>query len=215
MPLLPNGVHFSEERGILPLSRQSGHGVRPGLDGGPDGVVLVGRDPDARAGEGDVVVITRRVVALELTVVGLAGEVPLGHPAHRGREGRVSHRLRGVCIEGGDRGGLERDVSDALAGLLVDEVHLRGIVLAVPDDRVDKDAVGVGVVDAPEGVVVDDGLNEVVERRCTGDRGRKVPDRRLVHGLLHEVCHGLFSMPARLPGNMTDKHRICFPVILA
>jgi hypothetical protein len=39
-------------------SRQSGHGVRPGLDGVPDGVVLVGRDPDGLPGEGDVVVAT-------------------------------------------------------------------------------------------------------------------------------------------------------------
>lgn len=54
-------------------SVQRGDCVRPGLDLAPDGVVLVGRDPDDPAGEGDVVVITSRVVALELGVVGLAG----------------------------------------------------------------------------------------------------------------------------------------------
>ena len=126
---------------------------------------------------------TRRVVALELRVVGLTGGVPDGigcthresqlapsvlefrshltvlklrpsgpshsHgtsflPEHRGRKGRVIQHLRGVRLERGDRGGLERDGADPLP-LAVDEVHLRGVVLAVPDDRIDGDAVGAGI----------------------------------------------------------------------
>ena len=182
-------------------SRQGGHGVRPGLNRGPDGIVLVGRDPDGLPGEGDIIVVTRVVVALELGVVGLAGEVPLGHPAHRGLEGRVVERFRGVRVERSDRRGLQGDGPDALAGSLVDEVHLRGIVLAVPDDRGDEHAVGVGMLDAPEGVVVDDGLDEGVKRRYISDRDGEVPDRRFVHGLLHEVCHGFVLLFAcMLPG---------------
>ena len=126
-------------------SRQGGHRIRPGLDRGPDGVVLVGREPDGRPGEGDVIVVTRGVVALELSVVGLSGAVPEGIGcAHRGRKGRVVEDLRGVRLERGDRRGLERDGPDPLA-LAVDEVHLRGVVLAVPDDRIDGDAVGAGI----------------------------------------------------------------------
>ncbi len=127
-------------------------------------------------------------MALELAVVGLAGEVALGVPAHRGLEGRVGESLRGVRVEGGDRGGLQGDVPDALP-LAIDEVHLRGVVLAVPDDGGDGLSAGIGIPDAPEGVVIDDGLDEGVKRRYIGDRDGEVPDRRLVDGLLHEVCH--------------------------
>jgi len=146
-------------------------------------------------------------VALELAVVGFAGKVALGVPAHRGREGRVGESLRRVRVERGDRGGLERDVPDPLP-LAIDEVHLRGIVLAVPDDGGDRLAVGAGIPDAPEGVVIDDGLDEVVKRRYVGDRDGEVPDRRLVDGLLHEVCHGWFSFCLYAPGNMTDNYRV-------
>ena len=139
-------------------------------------------------------------MAPELSVVGLAREVPDGLPTHRGREGRVAHHCGGVCLERGDRRGLERDVPDPFSGLLVDEVHLRGVVFAAPDDRGHGLAVGAGIPDAPEGVVVNDALDEVVERRYVSDRGRKIPDRRLVHGFLHEVCHGLFSFACMLPG---------------
>ena len=130
-------------------------------------------------------------MARELAVVGLAAEVALGNAAHRGCEGRVRESLRGVRLERGDRGGLQGDGPDLLA--IVDEVHLRGVVLAVPDDRGDGLTVAVGIPDAPEGVVVDDGLDEGVKRRYGGDRNGEVPDRRFVHGLLHEVCHGWFS----------------------
>ena len=41
-------------KGGLPPSLQFGDGVGPVLDGGLDGVVLVGRDPDGLPGEGDV-----------------------------------------------------------------------------------------------------------------------------------------------------------------
>ena len=64
------------------------------------------------------------------------------------------------------------------------------------------------VPDTPEGVVVGEGLDEGGKRRYIGDRDGEVPDRRLVHGLLHEVCHGFHSLPARLPGNMTDDYRV-------
>ncbi len=131
-------------------------------------------------------------MAPELGVVGLAGKVPLGIPAHRGREGRVREGLGGVRVEGGDRRGLQGDVPDLLA-LAVDEVHLRGVVLAVPDDCSDGLSASVGIPDASEGVVVDDGLDEGVKRRYVGDRDGEIPDCRLVHGLLHEVCHGWFS----------------------
>lgn len=57
-----------------------------------------------------------------------------------------------------------------------------------PDDQIDEDAIGTGVPDASEGVVVDDALVEVVKRRYADDRDRKILDRRLVHDLLHEVC---------------------------
>jgi len=134
-------------------------------------------------------------VALELAVVGLAGEVALGVPAHRGLEGRVGESLRGVRVEGGDRRGLQGDVPDPLP-LAVDEVHLRGVVLAAPDDRSDGLSAGIGIPDAPEGVVVDDGLDEGVKRRYVGDRDGEVPDRRLVDGLLHEVCHDWYFLPA-------------------
>ena len=191
-------VRGSKVKGGSPLSRQGGHGVGPGLDRGPDSVVLVGREPDGRPGEGDVVVITRRVVALELSVVGLTGAVADGLAAHRGRKGRVREHLGGVRLEGGDRRGLEGDVAHPLA-LAVEEVHLRGVVLAVPDDWIDGNAIGAGIPDAPEGVVGDDALDEGVKRRYVGDRDGKVPDRRFVHGLLHEVCHGWFLLPARCP----------------
>ena len=76
-----------------------------------------------------------------MRVVGLRGAVPDGHAAHRVGEG-----LGGVRIEAGDRRGLERDVA-------VDEVHLRGVVLAVADDGL----AGFGrIPDTAEGVVVDD-----------------------------------------------------------
>ncbi|MGB4052040.1 MAG: hypothetical protein WBK56_07335 [Methanoculleus sp.] len=78
------------------------------LDGGSDGVVLSGRDPDGLSG--DVVVVTGRVVAPEL------GVVPHGLAAHRGREGGVVEDFRG------DRGGLERDGPDPFARA-VEEVH--------------------------------------------------------------------------------------------
>ena len=141
-------------------------------------------------------------MALELSVVGLAGVVALGHSAHRGREGRVGESLRGVRIEGGDRGGLQGDAPDPFRGLLVDEVHLRGVVLAVPDDGGDRLTAGAGIPDTPEGVVVDDGLDEVVKRRYVGDRDGEVPDCRLVHGLLHEVCHG-YLLTSRRYGQTT------------
>ena len=132
-------------------------------------------------------------MALELAVVGLTGGVPEGIGcAHRGRKGRVIQHLRGVRLEGGDRRGLEGDVAHPLA-LAVEEVHLRGVVLAVPDDSSHRLPVGAGIPDAPEGVVLDDALDEVVKRRYGGDRDGEVPDRRFVHGLLHEVCHGWFS----------------------
>jgi len=82
----------------------------------------------------------------------------------RGCEGRVLHRFRGVRLERCGRGGLERDVPDTLAL-----------------------AVGAGIPDAPERVVVDEGLDEVAKWYCVGNREREVPDRRLVHSLLHEV----------------------------
>jgi hypothetical protein len=105
------------------------------------------------------------------------------------------------AVEGGDRGGLQGDGPDPLADILVDEVHLCGVVLAVPDDGRDRLAVGAGIPDTPEGVVLDDGLDEVVKRRYVGDRDGEVPDRRFVHGLLHEVCHGFFLLFAcMLPG---------------
>ena len=85
---------------------------------------------------------TRRVVALELSVVGFAGEVALGHSTHRGCKGRVPHHRRRVRVEGGDRGGLQGDGPDPLAGILVD-----------------------------------DGLAEVVKRCYIGDRDGEVPDR--------------------------------------
>jgi hypothetical protein len=75
----------------------------------------------------------------------------------------------GVRVKRGDRGGLERDGADPLA-VVVDEVHLRGVVLAVPDDALDGLAVAGRVVDAPEGVVVEDHLDEAVERLYIGDR---------------------------------------------
>ena len=76
----------------------------------------------------------------------------------------------------------------------------QGGVFAVPDDRGDRFAGPGRVPDAPEGVVVDDGLDEGVKRRYAGDRGDEVPDRRSVHGSRRKACHGLASMPARLSG---------------
>jgi len=99
-------------------------------------------------------------------------------------------------------------------------------VLAVPDDRLDGDAIGAGIPDAPEGVVVDDALDDGVKRRYGGDRDGEVPDRRFVHGLLHEVCHGVslhcgttlrvvldrktlrVFRSLHAPGNMTDNYRV-------
>ncbi len=49
----------------LPPSRQGRNGVRPGLNRGADGVVLVGGDPHGVAAEGDVVDLARGVVALQ------------------------------------------------------------------------------------------------------------------------------------------------------
>ena len=190
-----------------PLSHQGRDEIGPGLDGGADGVVLVGRYPDGLSGEGDVVVVAGRVVALELTVVGVAGEVSLGNTAHRGREGRICHDRRSARVECGDRGCLERDDPEAFAGRLVDEVHLAGVVLAVPDDRCDLDTVAAGIAGALEGIVVDDDLDEVVKRRYAGERGREFPKRRFVYGLFHKVCHGLYSC-LHLPGNMTDTYRV-------
>ena len=141
-----------------PPSLQRGDQVCPGLDLCFDRVVLVGRDPDTLPGEGDVVV-TRWVVALELSVVGLAAEVTDGLPAHRGREACIRKGLGGVRLERGDRGGLERDGP------------------AVADDRRDLNALAVGIRDALEGVVVDDLRDEGVQRRYVGDRDGKVPDR--------------------------------------
>ncbi len=77
--------------GEEPLSRQRRDEIGPGLDGVADGVVLSGRYPDGLSGEGDVVVVAGRVVALELGVVGLAGVVAFGNAGHRGREGRICH----------------------------------------------------------------------------------------------------------------------------
>ena len=129
-------------------------------------------------------------MALELSVVGLAGAVPegIGCP-HRGRKGRVIQHLRGVRLEGGDRRGLQGDVAHPLA-LAVEEVHLRGVVLAVLDDRGDGLAGFGRIPDAPEGVVGDDALDEGVKRRYVGDRDGEVPDRRLVDSSLRKVCHG-------------------------
>ncbi|MCE5338434.1 MAG: hypothetical protein LLF90_07110 [Methanomicrobiaceae archaeon] len=73
-------------------------------------------------------------------------------------------------------------------------------MLAVPDDCRDRLPVGARIPDAPEGVVLDDALDEVVKRRYGGDRDGEVPDRRLVHGLLHEVCHGWYLLACMLPG---------------
>jgi len=129
---------------------------------------------------------------------GLAGAVPDGLAAHRGLEGRIREDLGGVRLERGDRRGLERDGPDALA-IDVGGVHLRDGVLAVPDDRVGDLPVGARIPDAPEGVVGDDALDEGVKRRYGGDRDSEVPDRRFVHGLLHEVCHGVLLLPARCP----------------
>jgi hypothetical protein len=194
----------------VPLSRQFGDFVGPGLDRVLDGIVLVGREPDGPPGEGDVVVVTRGVVALELRVVGLAGEVPLGHAAHRGCKGRVVHDFGGVRLERGDRRGLQGNGPDLLA-LAVDEVHLRGVVLAVLDDG-GNGLAGLGrIPDAPEGVVGDDALDEGVKRRYVGDRDGEVPDRRFVDGSLDKVCHGFSpcSLPCLYaPGNMTDDYRV-------
>ena len=105
-----------------PPSLQRGDQVCPGLDLCFDRVVLVGRDPDGLPGEGDVVVVTRWVVTLELSVVTLTAEVADGGAAHRGPERRIRERLSGVRLERGDRGGLERDGPDPLP-CTVDEVH--------------------------------------------------------------------------------------------
>ncbi|MFA7071051.1 hypothetical protein ACK11Z_16065 [Methanoculleus bourgensis] len=58
-------------------------------------------------------------------------------------------------------------------------------MLAVADNPRHLNAVAVGIRDAPEGVVIDDHLDEGVKRRYVGDG-----DRRFVHGLLDEVCPG-------------------------
>ena len=50
-------------------------------------------------------------------------------------------------------------------------------MLAVPDDRRDRDAVATGVADALEGVVIDDHLDEAVKFRYVSDRGREIPER--------------------------------------
>lgn len=47
----------------------------------------------------------------------------------------------------------------------------QGVVLAVADDRSDRLAVRAGIPDAPEGVVVEDHLDEAVERLYIGAIG--------------------------------------------
>mgnify|MGYP003768869429 FL=1 len=90
-----------------------------------------------------------------------------GHKEYRG--------MVPAQVEGDDRGELQGDGPDALARA-VDEVHLCGVVLAVPDDRGDGLA-GLGrVADAPEGVVVDDGLDDLIKRLHIGDREREFPE---------------------------------------
>jgi len=88
-------------------------------------------------------------------------------------------------------------------------------VLAVPDDGGDRLAVRVGIPDAPEGVVGDDHLDEAVKRRYVGDGDSEVPDRRFVHGLQYEVCHGCVllhnpwgGVPAASSRELTDDHTV-------
>ena len=80
--------------------------------------------------------------------------------------------------------------------LLVDEIHLRGVVLAVPDDRSDGLAGSGRIPNAPEGVVVDDRLDEGVRRLSISSRDGEVPDRHLVHASRKQqplYSRGIFS----------------------
>lgn len=82
---------------------------------------------------------TGRVLALELSVVGLADEVPLGIPAYRGCKGRVVENLGPVRLEGGNRRGLQGDSPDALPGFAVHDHHcIVAVELDVADVKVQK-----------------------------------------------------------------------------
>jgi len=166
-------------------------------------------------------------VALELSVVGLAGEVSLGHSAHRESHLRCSRfapaELRAyrsiavaravfartslafalnVAIEGDCR-----ETVPTLFPCTVDEVHLRGVVLAVPDDCRDRHSIGTGIPHAPEGVVGDDHPDEGVKRRYGGDRDGEVTDPPICSRSSGRSLPWLV-VPARLPGNTTDDYRV-------
>ena len=119
-----------------------------------------------------------------------------GHKEYRG--------MVPAQVEGDDRGELQGDGPDPfVVSSLMKSTH-QGVVLAIPDDGRDRLVVGAGLPDTSEGIVLDDGG----KRRYIGDRDGEVPNRRFVHGSLHEVCHDWLSFCQYAPGNMTDNYRV-------
>jgi len=161
--------------------------ICPGLDPGPDAVVLVGREGDLLAGEVHVEHLPAGVMAPE----GCRVTVPVRGVDRRAAVGRA---VRDVCEDGCDAGVKPGDrvvrvccPADCFCILVL--VH-DSCCVRLPDLFYGRVAgARAHIRYTPERIVQDNGLDHRVERADVRDGFRKFADRTLHVGVLCEVCH--------------------------
>ena len=166
---------------------ESCHGVRPGLDIRPDCVIRVRSDGDPVAAEVHHVDLAVGVMALQGRGEAILPEV-VDHGSAVGRADRSSGEHRShTGIELGQRVELVAARANGLGlGVLVDE--LGGVCLLGLLDRVMGHTAG-HIRYTLKGIVVDDRLDDRVERRDIRNGFCKGADCTLDICTLYEICH--------------------------
>jgi len=168
-------------------SGQCGNGVCPGLDGRKDCVRFVGGDTDLFAGKRHVVDLPGRVVALD------GGRIPLGirvvHrvPAHGGGKVGVRKDCGLRAVEPGHGSGPGGHVPDSVRFKIL-EIDPGGIAFpGLVHGR--HGAAGRFVCSAPEGIGIQDTLDDPCKGGDIRYRSCKLTGCRLDIALLDKICH--------------------------
>jgi len=185
-----------EER--IPSSRCQGTsgqfrlGVGPGLDGGQDGVIAVGGDPDLLPAEGHVVDLPACVMALERRREGVFIGNMDGVATHRGCESSICGDGRHCGIEGRYRGctGIDGPDNLCLDVLVLDPC---GVPFPALGNRVLGDSCDI-IRSATPGIAGDDPGDQGVEGRDVCNRRGQFADCGLGDTLLDKISH-FVSLP--------------------